>query len=156
MTEGAGKDDSNSLTRGLEVSKVLATTVVVLYVLDFLVVTFHLAQFGFVPVSWLRPQYLLAGVWCLLPMLMLVWIVSYGGGQAVVLLDQEHRTRSAKAHRYRYAVVVLLIVVVIALAIRNGFHLIALALGQPLNLSPAWPHTVIALKLAGFYLALYC
>jgi hypothetical protein len=26
------------------------------------------------------------------------------------------------------------------------------AVGESLNLSPAWPHTVIALKLAGFYL----
>lgn len=88
MTEGAGKDESNSITEGPEVSKGLATAVVVLYVVGFLVVTFHLAQFGFVPMSRLLPQYLLAGVWCLLPTLMRVWIVSYGAGQAVVLLDR--------------------------------------------------------------------
>ena len=39
--------------------------------------TFHLAQFGFVPVSWLRPQYLLAGIWCLMPLVLFTGVSTF-------------------------------------------------------------------------------
>jgi hypothetical protein len=51
------------------------------YALGFLVVTFHLSRFGVAPVTWLRPQYLLAGIWCLLPLLL------FAGGLAFASLQ---------------------------------------------------------------------
>src|SRR5580700_6136656 len=52
-----------------------------LYVLGFLVVTFHLSQFGVAPVTWLRPQYLLAGIWCLLPNLLFTAALAFAALQ---------------------------------------------------------------------------
>jgi hypothetical protein len=52
-----------------------------LYALGFLVVTFHLSQFGVAPVTWLRPQYLLAGIWCLLPNLLFTAALAFAALQ---------------------------------------------------------------------------
>jgi hypothetical protein len=53
-----------------DLTKFWVGSVGLLYVLGFLVVTFRLSQFGVAPVTWLRPQYLLAGIWCLLSVLL--------------------------------------------------------------------------------------
>ena len=55
-----------------DLARVVVGVVGFIYAVGFLVVTFHLAAFGVAPVTWLRPQYLLAGIWCLLPP---VWVV---------------------------------------------------------------------------------
>jgi len=93
MPEESKTTELTAISKGLEASKVLGSVALVLYVVGFLVVTFHVAQFGFVPVSWLRPQYLLAGIWCLLPTLLLVWIISYGIGQSLTLLGKTPGTQ---------------------------------------------------------------
>ena len=125
MPEESKNTELTTISKGLEASKVLASVAIVLYVVGFLVVTFHLAQFGFVPASWLRPQYLLAGIWCLLPTLLLVWIVSYGTGQALTLLGKTPCTQPPKASRSRNLIGALLSVVGFVIATRVGFALLS-------------------------------
>jgi hypothetical protein len=71
----------NSNTRAelniVDLTKVWVGSVGLLYVLGFLVVTFRLSQFGVAPVTWLRPQYLLAGIWCLLSVLLFTGAVAF-------------------------------------------------------------------------------
>jgi hypothetical protein len=55
-----------------DLAKLGVAIVGLIYAVGFLVVTFHLSKFDVAPVTWLRPQYLLAGIWCLLPPLWLV------------------------------------------------------------------------------------
>ena len=154
MPEESKTTELTAISKGLEASKVLGPVALVLYVVGFLVVTFHLAQFGFVPVSWLRPQYLLAGIWCLLPTLLLVWIVSYGIGQSLTLLGKTPGTQPPpKSGRFRNLTGAFLSVVGFVIATRAGFGLIELMLGQPITVRLWRPHAVIALKLVGFYLA---
>jgi hypothetical protein len=97
--------EENASTRlGLtmpDLAKVGVGIVGITYAVGFLVVTFHLSAFGVAPVAWLRPQYLLAGIWCFLPAL---WVVC---GIAIVptgllepwirgSLDVPPRTRRAR------------------------------------------------------------
>jgi hypothetical protein len=154
MPEESKTTEFTAISKGLEASKVLGSVALVLYVVGFLVVTFHVAQFGFVPVSWLRPQYLLAGIWCLLPTLLLVWIISYGIGQSLTLLGKTPGTQPPpKSSRFRNLTGMFLSVVGFVIATYVGFGLIGAMFGQPITVTPSRPNVVIALKLVGFYLA---
>lgn len=64
-----------SMDRQLPVAKLAqigAVVVGTLYVVGFLVVTFHLSEFGVTPATLLRPQYLVAGIWCLIPLVLFI------------------------------------------------------------------------------------
>jgi len=155
--------EEGSLEKGVEASKVLARVVIVLYVVGFLVVTFHLAQFGFVPVTWLRPQYLLAGIWCLLPALLLLWIVGYGTGQSLALFRggpnpapsstrKHHSLAPPSTSKYRHVVPTLLSLAAFFTATYMVIKFIEFLMGQPLTFKFWGPQTLAALKLAAYCL----
>jgi hypothetical protein len=75
-----------------------------LYALGFLVVTFHLSQYGVAPVTWLRPQYLLAGIWCLLPVLVLTAGVAFAALQFTEPWIRGSLVVPRKTRRYRHTV----------------------------------------------------
>lgn len=75
-----------------------------LYALGFLVVTFHLYQYGIAPVTWLRPQYLLAGIWCLLPALVLTAALSFAGLQFAEPWIRGSMVVPRRTRRYRHIV----------------------------------------------------
>jgi hypothetical protein len=65
----------------VDLARIGVAIVGLLYALGFLVVTYHLSQFGVAAVAWLRPQYLLAGIWCLLPVLLFAGGLAFAGLQ---------------------------------------------------------------------------
>jgi MFS family permease len=151
--EGSRPDHGKSVS-SLEVSKIVVGGVGALYVIGFLVVTFHVAQFGFVSVSWLRPQYLLAGIWCLLPLLLFISDLAFVGLQIVEPWIKYSNVVSKRTRRYRY--VKSVIQGLAGMFAATGFVsiLILWATGQPVKAT--WsPSTVIALKLAGLCLAAF-
>src|ERR1700687_2555981 len=75
-----------------------------LYVLGFLVVTFHLSQFGVAPVTWVRPQYLLAGIWCLLPVLLFAMGLAFAGLQFAEPWIRGSMVVPRKTRRYRHII----------------------------------------------------
>ena len=51
-----------------EISKSFAAVLAVFYFVGFLVVTCHLSRYGVSPISWFKLQYLVAGVWLFVPL----------------------------------------------------------------------------------------
>ena len=75
-----------------------------LYALGFLVVTFHLSKFGVAPVTWLRPQYLLTGIWCLLPLLLFTCGLAFAGMQFSEPWIRYSLVVPRRTRRYRHIV----------------------------------------------------
>jgi hypothetical protein len=89
---------------GAELPKIGAIAFTALYVVGFLVVTLHLQKFGVTPVTWLRPQYLLAGTWCLLPLVLFAGVVGLTGLEYVELRCPRSSKRQSSSRRgVRYA-----------------------------------------------------
>jgi hypothetical protein len=135
-----------------DLAKIGAATVATLYAIGFLVVTFHLSQFGVAPVTWLRPQYLLAGIWCLLPPVLLA------GGLAFTVLSfaepwirdptaREAVPRTRRIYRHTTGTIMgilSLVAVFIFISVAMSF-----AFGPPFHLDFKWrPGAVITLKFA--------
>jgi hypothetical protein len=153
MPEQPDDKDFTALAKGLEGSKVFAVMVVVFYVIGFLVVTFRLAQFGFVPVSWLRPQYLLAGIWCLLPTLLFVWIASFIPWQVPEYKRFLKIGRRLGPGKYGHILAGVLAAGALYACIEMALMLVEMGTGQRVTLGFWGERGVASLKLVAFYLA---
>jgi MFS family permease len=151
--EGSRPDHVESVS-SLEIGKIVIRGIGVLYVIGFLVVTFHLAQFGFVSVNWLRPQYLLAGIWCLLPVLVFIGCLALAGLHIVRPWMKYSNVVPKRTRRNRYVKSVIQGVIGIIGATVFVSSLISLATGQPID--ARWiPSIAITLRLAGLSLAAF-
>jgi hypothetical protein len=63
----------------LDVAKDGASILAAVYAVGYLVVTFRLSPFSVTPITWLRLQYLAAGIWCLLPFVLFTSALAFGG-----------------------------------------------------------------------------
>jgi hypothetical protein len=174
--DGQGRSGHNSLSDastsvsenahsrlGLNIAdpaKVGVSIVGLLYALGFLVVTFHLSEFGVAPVTWLRPQYLLAGIWCLLPLL----IFTCGFALAAMQFSEPWIRYSLvvprRTRRYRYIVgafqgcimlvTVFVFVSIVIAGLDAPFALIAKRAGH--GFDRLGPSSIITLKLGGLFL----
>jgi|SRR5450755_4261688 hypothetical protein len=83
-------------------SKISAFVIGLVYLLGFLVVTFHLSRYGVSPPAAIRLQYILAGLWFLSPLLLIGCVV-----YATVVfgycepLFRAHKTEAQRVLRYR-------------------------------------------------------
>lgn len=73
---GEGDAGAGSGPKLEDVSKFLALGLVVLYLLGFLVVAYNLSQYGVSSMAVLKLQYLLAGIWLLLPLAVLSLLIA--------------------------------------------------------------------------------
>jgi len=121
------------------------------YVLGFLVVTFYLSQFGVTINNWLQIQYLLAGFWCLIPLIVFVLALAFTGLELVApwikySLDVPKRTRN-----YRFITGSIEGVAVLIASFIFITEIISWLATKHYNMS--WSSALITLKLFGLLLA---
>jgi hypothetical protein len=125
-----------------------------LYALGFLVVTFHLSQFGVAPVTWLRPQYLLAGIWCLLPAVLFTVGLAFAGIQFAEPWIRGSMVVPRKTRIYRHILGAIQGLFSLVAAFVFISRAISFAVGPSLDGRSRWgPSSIITLKLAGLSFA---
>ena len=98
MTDGVEPRDQGKN----DLAKLGARVVVAVYVVGYLVVTFRLAQYGVTSVTWLRPLYLAAGIWCLLPLALFSAALAFVALQLVEPWIQHSMDVPKRTRIYRY------------------------------------------------------
>jgi hypothetical protein len=125
-----------------------------IYALGFLVVTFHLSQFGVAPVTWLRPQYLLAGIWCLLPALLFAVGLAFAGIQFAEPWIRGSMVVPRKTRIYRRIMGAIQGLFSLVAAFVFISSAISFAVGPTFDGQYRWgPSSVITLRLAGLSFA---
>jgi hypothetical protein len=143
MTEGVEPGDPGKIDLAKQGASIAAV-----YVVGYLVVTFRLAQYGVTPTTWLRPLYLAAGIWCLLPLALFSAALAFVALQFVEPWIKYSMDVPRKTRIYRYVQGILLS----GVCLFSAFGLISSLLAGHLS-SPAssgwWkPSSAVTLKLA--------
>lgn len=92
------------LSGGVKLANLGAILLGALYAAGFLVVTFHLSRFGVTPADWVRPQYLVAGVWCLTPLLLFVGAAAFAVIQYIEPWIRRSWVAPKRTRTYRHIV----------------------------------------------------
>jgi hypothetical protein len=138
-------DEEEGAQSKLELATVWLVIGGTLYAIGFLVVTFHLARYGVTTVIWLRPQYLVAGIWCVIPLLIFSAGLAMGvSSYAEPFLGRSHvAPKFVRGMRHFYGVVQGVF------GFSFGFVLVYVAIERGLHTSQR-SSLLISLKLGGY------
>ena len=146
MTEGVEPGNPGKI----DLAKQGASIIAAVYVVGYLVVTFRLAQYGVTPTTWLRPLYLAAGIWCLLPLALYSAALAFTALQFVEPWIKYSMDVPRKTRIYRYVQGILLS----GFCLFSAFGVISSLLAGHLTSSGWWKPSSATLKLALLALSL--